>query len=145
MNTTSVPENGFNASSIASLSRSARARAMRRLTEADARLLEYEWSFWARPAQLMPPGDWRICVWLAGRGWGKTRTGAEAVRTLKETHGRIALVAPTAADARDGPDARDLPRAPCRVAVALAPRPPAGRARLVGDLVVVRRAGGPRN
>lgn len=40
---------------------------------------------------------------LAGRGFGKTRTGAEWVREQVEIHGkrRIALVAPTAADARD--------------------------------------------
>jgi phage terminase large subunit-like protein len=40
---------------------------------------------------------------LAGRGWGKTRTGAEWVRKLAhENPGcRIALVAETAADARD--------------------------------------------
>ncbi len=38
---------------------------------------------------------------LAGRGFGKTRTGAEYVREMKETCGRIALIAPTAGDARD--------------------------------------------
>lgn len=38
---------------------------------------------------------------LAGRGFGKTRTGAEWTRQKKENCGRIALVAPTAADARD--------------------------------------------
>lgn len=38
---------------------------------------------------------------LAGRGFGKTKTGAEWVREKKETCGRLALVAPTAGDARD--------------------------------------------
>lgn len=38
---------------------------------------------------------------LAGRGFGKTRTGAEWTRGIHETHSPIALVAPTAADARD--------------------------------------------
>lgn len=38
---------------------------------------------------------------LAGRGFGKTRLGAEWVRQAKEKHGRIALIAETAADARD--------------------------------------------
>jgi len=40
---------------------------------------------------------------LAGRGWGKTRTGAEWVRELARDYPgcRIALVAETAADARD--------------------------------------------
>lgn len=44
-------------------------------------------------------------VWLilAGRGFGKTRTGAESVRAEAERDksGRIALVGPTAADVRD--------------------------------------------
>jgi predicted phage terminase large subunit-like protein len=40
---------------------------------------------------------------LAGRGWGKTRTGAEWVRSYAAAHPgcRIALVARTAADVRD--------------------------------------------
>jgi phage terminase large subunit-like protein len=56
----------------------------------------------ARPDQLLPDGDWRTWTILAGRGWGKTRTGAEAVRAwVGRGYRRIALVAPTAADARD--------------------------------------------
>lgn len=56
----------------------------------------------ARPEQIEPSGSWRTWLILAGRGWGKTRTGAEWVR-WRIAHGakRIALVAPTAADARD--------------------------------------------
>jgi predicted phage terminase large subunit-like protein len=52
---------------------------------------------------LPPPGDWLGWVALAGRGWGKTRAGSGWVHELVETRqaGRIALVAPTAADARD--------------------------------------------
>lgn len=50
-----------------------------------------------------PPGDWRVWLLLAGRGFGKTRTGAELVRTRVASRAarRIALVTPTAADARD--------------------------------------------
>lgn len=57
----------------------------------------------ARPAQITPKGDWRIWLVLAGRGWGKTRTGAEdvAYHALWHDGVRIAVVAPTAADARD--------------------------------------------
>ena len=40
----------------------------------------YVWSEWARPSQLPPPGDWRVWLLLAGRGFGKTRAGAEYVR-----------------------------------------------------------------
>src|SRR5439155_24493113 len=50
----------------------------------------------ARRAQIPPPGDWRVWLLLAGRGFGKTRTGAEFVRAcVKERLARrIALVAP---------------------------------------------------
>src|SRR5712671_2833908 len=62
----------------------------------------YDWEKLARPNQLAPPGDWRGWLLLAGRGFGKTRTGAEWVRAqIKAGKRRIALVAPTAADARD--------------------------------------------
>lgn len=74
-----------------------------KLSEQDqARLLTY-WPFWARPQQLAPVGDWTHWLLLAGRGFGKTRTGAEWIRHLVETGqaGRIALVAPTSADARE--------------------------------------------
>jgi len=61
------------------------------------------WRAKARPSQLPPPGDWNGWLALAGRGWGKTRAGAGWVHELVETRqaGRIALVAATAADARD--------------------------------------------
>lgn len=67
------------------------------------RSILYDWSVWARPAQLAPDGDWRIWLILAGRGFGKTRSGAEWVRQQVETGcaGRIALVGATAADVRD--------------------------------------------
>ena len=58
---------------------------------------------WAREAQLPPLGEWRTWLYMAGRGSGKTRSGAEWVRNQVEEYGvrRIALVAPTAADVRD--------------------------------------------
>jgi phage terminase large subunit-like protein len=67
------------------------------------RRLQYRWDFWARDNQLPPPGDWRTWALVAGRGFGKTRTGAEWVRGQVETGRcvRMALVAPTASDARD--------------------------------------------
>ena len=58
----------------------------------------------ARPEQMPPPGDWwTIWLILAGRGFGKTRTGAEWVSSLASaaTVSRIALVGPTASDVRD--------------------------------------------
>src|SRR5215471_13980828 len=65
--------------------------------------LESSWPAVARPNQLPPPGDWQIWLLLAGRGFGKTRTLAEWVcgQVASGQAGRIALVAATAADARD--------------------------------------------
>jgi phage terminase large subunit-like protein len=65
--------------------------------------LSYDWSFCARKKQLPPPGRWKTWHLRAGRGFGKTRTGAEWARWKVERDGcvRGALVAPTAADARD--------------------------------------------
>ncbi len=61
------------------------------------------WEAIARPEQLQPKGDWSAWTVLAGRGWGKTRTGAEWCKG-EVTAGRakrLALVAPTASDSRD--------------------------------------------
>jgi phage terminase large subunit-like protein len=55
----------------------------------------------ARPEQRPPLGDWRTWLILAGRGWGKTRTGAEWLRARRDTCPRMAIIAPTFADARD--------------------------------------------
>jgi phage terminase large subunit-like protein len=57
----------------------------------------------ARLAQRPPDGDWRTWLMLAGRGFGKNRAGSEWVRSLVESGKarRVALVAATAADARD--------------------------------------------
>jgi phage terminase large subunit-like protein len=62
-----------------------------------------EWVAKARPDQITPEGDWLTWVIIAGRGWGKTRTGAEdaAWAGLSNPGWRIAVVAPTSADARD--------------------------------------------
>lgn len=76
-------------------------KAIAQLTPQEAEALAYDWPTWARADQLAPPGDWSVWLVKAGRGWGKTRVGAEWVRGVKEHVGRIALVAPTAADARD--------------------------------------------
>lgn len=70
-----------------------------RLRELD----RYDWSLHARPEQLPPDGDWNVWLILAGRGWGKTRTGAEWIKdqALKNPKSRWAIVAPTFRDARD--------------------------------------------
>src|SRR5207244_13399143 len=93
----------LHASPLASLPEPLRNRLVWSLPRDRALRLQYEWPYRARPQQLPPPGDWRVWLLLAGRGFGKTRTGAELVRARVGAHTarRIALVAPTAADARD--------------------------------------------
>ena len=61
------------------------------------------WRAKARPSQLPPPGDWNGWVVMAGRGFGKNRLASEFVHEEVQAKraGRLALVAPTAADARD--------------------------------------------
>lgn len=63
--------------------------------------LEHYWPFWARPAQIPPKGSWRIWLILAGRGFGKTRTGAEWVRESVKRYSLVNMIAATADDARD--------------------------------------------
>lgn len=73
------------------------------LSPAEAEALRYEWRFWARPQQLTPPGDWRVWLILAGRGFGKTRSVVECVNEHVERGlaGRIGIAGATAADVRD--------------------------------------------
>ena len=62
-----------------------------------------EWRDTARPDQMTPPGNWPVWLVKPGRGWGKTRCGAEDVawHAIRNPGARIAVAAPTSADARD--------------------------------------------
>ena len=79
------------------------------LTDEEADELLHTWELWARPNQLEPAAvlengeHWVTWLILAGRGFGKTRCGAETViKWVREGHcKRIALVAEDSADARD--------------------------------------------
>lgn len=71
------------------------------LTTEQASALLYDWEFWARPEQLMPAGDWQTWLVLAGRGFGKTRIGAETVRAWSKKFRFVNIIAATADDARD--------------------------------------------
>lgn len=79
-----------------------RARVLKALSEAERRTLLESWAVWALPGQDPPPGDWLVWLIRAGRGFGKTRAGAEWVSAVARTHpaARIALVGATAEDAR---------------------------------------------
>lgn len=73
------------------------------LTPQELHFLQYEWSLFARDKQLPPTGNWVVWLLMSGRGFGKTRTGAEWVREMAFRYPgcRIALVGRTAADVRD--------------------------------------------
>ena len=62
---------------------------------------EGRWGKHARAAQRPPDGEWDVWMCLAGRGWGKTRVGAEWAILQARQYGRGALIGPTAADTRD--------------------------------------------
>ena len=62
-----------------------------------------KWMATARPNQLTPVGEWAVWLMLAGRGFGKTRAGAEDVTWFANRNpgSRTAIIAPTYSDARD--------------------------------------------
>ncbi len=73
------------------------------MTEEEKAVLAFAWKRWARRTQLPPVGRWDGWLIIAGRGWGKTRVGAETIRDEVESgrSKRIGLVAETSADGRD--------------------------------------------
>ena len=93
---------------IGSLKLAEQAEFLSQFTQDELHALDFEWLFWGRPEQFAPEGNWTNWLILAGRGFGKTRTGAEWVRanmcgSTPLAAGRwrhIALIAETAADAR---------------------------------------------
>jgi phage terminase large subunit-like protein len=83
-----------------------RAAWIRELASSDPELLlglPYEWRLWARPEQLPPAGSWFVWFILAGRGWGKTRTAAEWIRSEVDSgrRGTLAFVSKDPGDARE--------------------------------------------
>jgi len=96
-------ENDSEAAQLAALEPDEQRARLDRLDAAQHGRMLDDWEFWARPNQLPPPGDWRVWLLLAGRGFGKTRSGAEFVRARVEAGlaSRVALVGPTASDVRD--------------------------------------------
>jgi phage terminase large subunit-like protein len=79
-----------------------RHKQLKELSDEQRKVLGYHWRLWARRSQLAPPGDWRTWLILAGRGFGKTRAGAEWVRAMAaaDPDARIALVAGSLGEAR---------------------------------------------
>lgn len=87
---------------LAELPEAQRQEYLATLSEKEIAQLKWHWPFWARPNQLPPDGDWITWLLLAGRGFGKTRCGAEWVRMKAQQNPgcRIALIGETAADCR---------------------------------------------
>lgn len=100
-----MPNEGsrLHAAHLSCLPESELRKLIHALQDDEAIALLYDWSFWARSNQIPPPGNWRTWITLAGRGWGKTRVGAEWVRAavMSGRYRRVALVARTSSDARD--------------------------------------------
>lgn len=65
---------------VRALPKRVRAEWARSLTDLQAReILNLPWWFMRRPEQEPPPGGWLVWLILSGRGWGKSRTGAETL------------------------------------------------------------------
>lgn len=77
------------------------ASKLARMSQARLRDL-LDWSRWAMAAQRPPDSDWRVWLVMAGRGFGKTRMGAEWVNyyAFRKPLARIALVGGSLAEAR---------------------------------------------
>ena len=80
---------------------SQRELAVLSMSDEEVFALAYDWFFWARPEQITPIGDWYVWLILAGRGFGKTRSGAEQVRMWVKDFPIVNLIGATADDARD--------------------------------------------
>lgn len=98
---TQMPARRWSADWINALPPSERRALLKSLEPREAELL-LGWAYQAMPAQLPPDGDWRIWLFLGGRGAGKTRAGAEWIAEGVRTGvmRRIGLIGATMRDAR---------------------------------------------
>ena len=83
------------------LPKEVREQRIAALSDAEIEALRYDWQFWGRPEQFAPQTDWTYWFVMAGRGFGKTRTGAEWVREQVRHFPLVNLIGATADDARD--------------------------------------------
>lgn len=82
--TTMLPALKFGARLVASAPAAVQDQFLNELGEGALGALPFLFEFWAMEHQLPPEGDWRTWVIMGGRGAGKTRAGAEWVRSLVE-------------------------------------------------------------
>jgi phage terminase large subunit-like protein len=78
-----------------------RSALLAEMSDQELEVAYWDWQTWARDDQVPPPGDWRTWLILAGRGWGKTRVGAEWVRERIKRFSLVNIIGATADDARD--------------------------------------------
>ena len=91
-----------NGIALSRLDRKRRKAFLKGLSREERDVLESYWPLWARAEQMPPAARWRLWLICAGRGFGKTRAGAEWVRHIAEVEeeARIALVAGSLGEAR---------------------------------------------
>lgn len=79
-----------------------RLKRVATLTDEEVIALKYDWKFHSRPDQVSPTHrSWVYWLILAGRGYGKTRVGAEWCRQEARTSPLVNLIGATVTDARD--------------------------------------------
>ena len=80
---------------LLTLSPEERQRLLREMPRKYVQELDERWYQWAHGGQREPPGDWPVWLIRAGRGFGKTRAGAEWISEMarRVPGARIALVA----------------------------------------------------
>ncbi len=94
--------NAERAAFLIALPQGERRKLLRRMSDRQRKGLRKYWRLWAHEGQLPPEAPWTIWLIMAGRGFGKTRAGAEWVREIAEgdPSARIALVAASLGEAR---------------------------------------------
>ena len=109
MSTSTLRDTRSGAAWIASAPAAIQSEFLDGLSPQEVRALPYLFEFWAHPHQIAPKGDWRTWVIMGGRGAGKTRAGAEWIRSRVEGSAatdpgacrRVALVGETVDQVRE--------------------------------------------
>ncbi|MCW1401212.1 terminase family protein [Novosphingobium sp. MW5] len=93
---------GVSRKSLLAMEEEDRQALLQTLDKTEKDRIRWYWDVWSRPQQRAPGGEWHTWLLLAGRGFGKTRAGAEWVREVarKFPEARIALVASSLGEAR---------------------------------------------
>jgi phage terminase large subunit-like protein len=90
------------AESLLKLKPDERSVELKRLSPRQRRSMKRHWHLWAHEGQIPPERGWHSWLIMAGRGYGKTRAGAEWVREIAEADptARIALIGASLGEAR---------------------------------------------